>query len=135
MNSDVSNYGYSVEARGSVDEVAQRVSKGLSASGYGVLSTIDLRRIIKEKLGEDMEGYVLLDVCKPKYAKAAIDKHKEVGLVLPCKITVLEDKKKTWISLYRPTFAIGSLGLSDLESLAEQVEMELKQIIDLARGM
>ena len=92
-----------------------------------------MKKIIKDKLGQDMDGYVLLDVCNPRHAKKAIDSHKEVGLVLPCKIMVYEDKKKTWISLYKPTEAIKSLGFSDLDSLATEVEEQLEQALNSSR--
>ena len=128
-----SNPGYTVEAHGNVDDAVERLTKELSAKGFGVLSNINVKKIIKDKLGQDMDGYVLLDVCNPRHAKKAIDSHKEVGLVLPCKIMVYEDKKKTWISLYKPTEAIKSLGFSDLDSLATEVEEQLEQALNSSR--
>jgi uncharacterized protein (DUF302 family) len=128
-----SNLGYTVEAHGAVDDIVERLTKELSTKGFGVLSNINVKKIIKEKLGQDMDGYVLLDVCNPKHAKKAIDSHKEVGLVLPCKIMVYEDKEKTWISLYKPTEAIKSLGFSDLDSLATEVEEQLEQALNSSR--
>ena len=128
-----SNLGYTVEASGNVDDVVQRLMKELSARGFGVLSNIDVKKIIKDKLGQDMESYVVFDVCNPRHAKKAIDSHKEVGLVLPCKVMVYEDKQKTWISLYKPTEAIKSLGFSDLNSLATEVEEQLEQALNSSR--
>ena len=80
-----------------------------------------------------MQGYVLLDVCNPRHAKKAIDSHKEVGLVLPCKIMVYEDKERTFISLYRPTEAIKILGFSDLAPLADEVERQMELAIVSAK--
>ena len=98
------------------------------------LSNIDVKKIIKEKLGEDMNSYVILDVCSPRHAKKAIDVHKEVGLILPCKITVYEDLAngmgKTVVSLYKPGEAIKVLGFEDLRSLAEEVERELTEAVN-----
>lgn len=125
--------GYTVEARGNVEEVVQRLTKELSSKGFGVLANIDVKKLIKEKLGQDMQGYVLLDVCNPRHAKKAIDSHKEVGLVLPCKIMVYEDKERTFISLYRPTEAIKILGFSDLAPLADEVERQMELAIVSAK--
>ena len=127
------DFGYTVEARGSVDEVVQRLTRELSSRGFGVLASIDVKKLMKEKLGQDMESYVLLDVCNPRHAKKAIDTHKEVGLVLPCKIMIYEDKKKTLISLYRPTEAIKVLGFFDLALLADEVEAQIEQAIVSAK--
>ncbi len=126
MNSK-QNIGFTVQVRETVPETVQNLTEELSRRGFGLLSNIDVRKIIKEKLGEEMESYVILDVCSPKHAKRALDAHKEVGLILPCKITVFEDKGKVWISLYKPTEAIAVLGFEDLKPLAEEVERELSQ--------
>ena len=124
------NVGYTVEARGTVGDVTQRLTKHLGARGFGVLSNIDLQKIIKEKLGQEMEGYAILDVCSPGFAKKAIDAHKEVGLVHPCKVTVYQDHGKVWVSLYKPTEAVRPLGFAYLNPLASEVEEELKKAID-----
>jgi uncharacterized protein (DUF302 family) len=111
----------------------------LKRRGFGVLSNIDVKKIIKEKLGEEMRKYVILDVCSPTHAKKAIDAHKMIGLVLPCKIVVFEDEEAesrgggAVISLYRPTQAIKVTGeFGDLEPLAREVERQLVEAIDAA---
>lgn len=121
---------YSRQSAAPVRSTAEKLTQELSKRGFGVLSNIDVKKIIKEKLGEDMEEYVILDVCSPKHAKRAIDAHKEVGLILPCKIVVYEDDGRTLISLYRPTKAIEVLKFSDLNPLAQEVESELKLALD-----
>jgi len=121
--------GFTVRASGTVAETVQQLTEELKKKSFGVLSNIDVRKIIKEKLGEEMDSYVILDVCNPKHAKKALDAHKEVGLVLPCKITIFEDRGKVWVSLYKPTEAIAVLGFEDLKPLAEEVEKELSETI------
>lgn len=116
---------YAVQVRATVPEAVAKLTDELKKRGFGVLSNIDVRKIIKQKLGEDMDNYVILDICNPRHAKTALDAHKVVGLILPCKITIYQDKGETWISLYKPTAAIGVLGFEDLKSLAEEVEGEL----------
>ena len=121
---------YARESASTVKGTVENLTRELAAREFGVLSNIDVKKIIKEKLGENMGEYVILDVCSPKHAKRAIDAHKEVGLILPCKITVYEDNGKTQVSLYRPTKAVDVLKFSDLESLAQEVEAQLKQAIN-----
>lgn len=116
---------YTVEAKTAVEETVELLTKELGTRGFGVLSKIDVQKIIKQKLGADMDGYVILDICSPRDAKEAIDAHKDVGLILPCKMTVYEDHGKVVISLYKPTEAIRLLGFDDLKSLAEHAEKEL----------
>lgn len=129
MNQEL-NIEYARESREPVKKAVENLTQELAKRGFGVLSNIDVKNIINEKLGENMEEYVILDVCSPKHAKRAIDAHKEVGLILPCKITVYEENGKTQVSLYRPTKAVDVLKFSDLDSLAREVEDQLKQAVD-----
>ncbi|MDG6997040.1 MAG: DUF302 domain-containing protein [Nitrososphaerota archaeon] len=122
--------GYTVEAGGQVAGVVTSLTEELKSRGFGVLSNIDVKKLIKEKIGEDMNDYVILDVCNPRHAKDALDAHKEVGLILPCKITVFQDDGKTKASLYRPTKALKVLSYTDLDSTAVEVEKELVNALD-----
>ncbi len=126
----MTSIGYTVESHQSVAETVEKLTGELKKRGFGVLSNIDVRKVILEKLGEKLDPFVILDVCSPRDAKRAIDAHKEVGLVLPCKITVYDDHGKTKVSLYKPTEAIKVLGFSDLDPLAEEVEGRLKDSLD-----
>lgn len=121
---------YTTEAEGQFTTVIDNLTQELKSRGYGVLAAIDVKKIMKEKLGEDMSDYTILEVCNPKHAKKALDAHKEAGLILPCKITVYENGGKSKISLYKPTRAIKQLGVADLDSLATQVEEELSSALD-----
>ena len=127
----IKKIAYTLELTGTVAETAQRLTKELNSRGFGVLSNIDVQKIIKEKLGEHIDSYVILDVCNPTHAKKAIDAHKEVGLVLPCKVTIFENHGKVLVSLYKPTEAVKLLGFTDLDPLASQVENELRAAIDV----
>ncbi|MDG6905116.1 MAG: DUF302 domain-containing protein [Nitrososphaerota archaeon] len=124
------NIDYTVEAKDSVEETVELLIKTLNSRGFGVLSRIDVHKIIKQKLGEDIEPYVILDVCNPRQAKEALTAHKEVGLIVPCKMTVFEDHGKVLVSLYKPREMIKVLGFQDLQPLAEHAEKELRLAMD-----
>lgn len=126
----VRDLDYTKEVVGAVPQVVEKLSQELKRRGYGILSNIDVQKVIKEKTGADMENYVILDVCSPLHAKHALEAHKEVGLALPCKILLYKDKGKTLVSLYRPTKALSILGFEDLEPTAETVESELTAAVN-----
>ncbi len=113
-----------------VPQTVEALTNALKLKGFGVLSTINVSKIIKEKTGNTVDDYFILDVCNAKDANYAISKHKEIGLALPCKIIVYKDNQKTVISLYRPTESLKILGITDLNELAERVESDLKQAVD-----
>lgn len=120
---------YTVITDGKVDEIAHELQERLSEKGYGILSTIDVQKILKEKNNESIEPYLILDVCNPKHAGNAINMHKGVGLVLPCKISIYREEGATKMSLLKPTESIRLTGYDDLSGLAGTVEKDLQETI------
>jgi len=105
---------------------------------WGVLSVIDVTKILAEKLKVEFDDYVILDVCNPVLAHRGLTINKQAGLILPCKIVVYSDKGRTKVSLYRPTVALSTAsslpGYDKLNTLANESEDALKKIIDMQQG-
>lgn len=75
----------------SYDEAIDRVTAALKVEGFGVLTHIDVRATLKEKLGADFRPYAILGACNPPLAHRALAHSAEVGLMLPCNVTVEAD--------------------------------------------
>lgn len=127
--------GYSRETKLTVKSAVEKLTKDLIDNKWGVLSVIDVKKILAEKLKIEYTDYVILDVCKPGLGHKGLSINKQAGLILPCKIVVYDDNGKTKVSLYKPTVAFSTAssmeGYDRLSKLAIEAEDGLKKIMDM----
>ncbi|MCL5047395.1 MAG: DUF302 domain-containing protein [Firmicutes bacterium] len=85
-----------------LDETRELLEKQLNENGFGILSIINFSDILKNKLGAEIERTVILGVCNPHIAYEAVKIDSDVGLLLPCNITLKEYEDKTAIAIANP---------------------------------
>jgi uncharacterized protein (DUF302 family) len=83
--------GFEVHLDQEYETAIETVKQALKEQGFGVLTTIDVRATMKEKLGEDFRPYTILGACNPPLAHRALFGNPFIGLMLPCNVTVESD--------------------------------------------
>jgi uncharacterized protein (DUF302 family) len=132
--------GFEVESTLSYDDAVERVAGALKEEGFGILTRIDVRETFREKLDEEFRPYVILGACNPQLAHRALSRRAEVGLMLPCNLTV--ESRPEGGSIVRigdpdQFMSFGELGADPaIQDVAAEARTRLRRVADqLARSV
>ena len=81
-------YSFSKTIDMTFDEAISSVKQELQREGFGVLTEIDVKETLKQKLNVDFQRYTILGACNPSFAYEALQLEDEVGTMLPCNVIV-----------------------------------------------
>ncbi len=125
-------YGYKRTVEGSLEGVEPRVREALAAEGFGILTEIDVRDTLKQKLDVDFRPYTILGACNPPLAHQALSAEIDIGLLLPCNVVVYEGEEpgKTVVAALDAVQQLGVTGREDMRDLAGQVMERLQRALD-----
>lgn len=112
------------------DEALERVTEALSDAGFGVLTEIDVKATLKEKLDEEFKAYRILGGCNPNLAHRALSADDNIGLLLPCNVVVAETPDGAEVAFLRPTSMLSVAGNDEIMPVAEEAESLLRQALD-----
>lgn len=126
---DVTNYAITRTVPGSFDEVVERTRTELKEEGFGVLSEIDVQGALREKLGHEMEPYLILGACNPRLAKRGLDHEPDLGVLLPCNVVVREQGGETRVAAMEPLSAMRLADNEELQPIAEEARERLERAI------
>jgi uncharacterized protein (DUF302 family) len=126
----MSDYGITAEVEYSYSEAIEKTKEVLADHGFGVLSEIEVSEKLREKLDVDFDDYMILGACNPEKAYQGLKEEQELGLLLPCNVIVYRENGKTFVSAIKASKALEVAGNEDLEPIAEEVEKDLKKVIN-----
>ncbi len=116
------------------EEAIAKVTAELKKEGFGVLTQIDIKKTLNEKIGVDFRRYAILGACNPKLAHAALSADLDVGMLLPCNVTVYEDGDGSQVSLIDPVGMLAPAGLGELAAVAEDAQARLGRVAAALAG-
>lgn len=121
------SYGISIRVAAPFAATVQRVRTALADQGFGVLTEIDVRATLREKIGAEVEDYLILGACNPPLAHRALDIDREVGLLLPCNVLIRADgPAHTLVQALDPQVMVEMTGRAELKEVADEAGARLR---------
>jgi uncharacterized protein (DUF302 family) len=121
--------GFTVQLKTDFATAIQRVTDALKAEGFGVLTEIDVKETLKKKIDVDFRPYKILGACNPTLSHRALIAAPEVGLLLPCNVTVSQEGEGVIaVSIVDPIAMLGVVKHPELESVASEARTKLERV-------
>ena len=124
------SFTHTVKTEKSIGNVITELTKNLKEIGFGVLETLDFKKILSDKGLELEDSYKLMEVCNPHLAKQVLEVNPDLGLLLPCTIAVYQKNDENFISLARPTSLLSMVSDDNLKISGDDIENGLIKIIE-----
>ena len=122
-------YYLSKQTSMSFDEAIEKVTQELQKEGFGVITSIDVKQTLKNKLDLDFRPYTILGACNPVFAHQAIELDDKIGNLLPCNFLVQENEEGTEVSAMNPQVTMSSLLGPELEEIGKAVTGKVKTVL------
>jgi uncharacterized protein (DUF302 family) len=124
------NYYFSKTINDDFDTVILKVTEELKKEGFGILTEIDVKETLKQKLDVDFRRYKILGACNPQFAYEALKAEDNIGTMLPCNVTVQEGENgKVQVSAVDPVASMMAVKNKKLNEIANKVREKLKKVI------
>jgi len=127
MTTDI---GIRVTLKTSFEQAIQKTIDALKTEGFGVLTQIDVKTTLKDKINVDFRRYVILGACNPSLAHRALSANPDVGLLLPCNVTVQEAGNEIIVTAVDPIQMLGVLQEDPaVKAVAVEAKTKLERVI------
>ena len=123
------SYYISKTTKLSFEQALERVTEQLQQTGFGVLTEIDVRETLRQKLNVNFRRYKILGACNPPFAYQALQAEDHIGVMLPCNVVVQEKESGVQVSAIDPLASMATLKNEKLGEIAGQVRSRLQQVI------
>jgi len=122
-------YGFSKMVDMSYEQTIEKVTAELKKEGFGVLTSIDVKETLKQKINVDFKKYAILGACNPPIAHRALMEEEDLGLLLPCNVIVYEKDGKTRVSIFDPMVMTWIMENDNMKPIATEVQEKLQRVL------
>jgi len=124
-------YYFNKTIQGTFQEVIDKVKKGLKVEGFGILTEIDIKETMKQKLDVDFKQYKILGACNPPFAYKALQAEDKIGTMLPCNVIVQEiETDVIEVAAVNPMASMQAVNNEKLNDIANEITAMLEKVIE-----
>jgi len=123
-------YGFSKTVDLAYEQAIEKVTAELKKEGFGVLTFIDVKETLKQKINVDFKKYAILGACNPPIAHRALQEEEQLGLLLPCNVIVYEKEGKTNISIFDPMVMTWIIENDHMKPIATEAQEKLQRVLN-----
>ncbi len=116
------------------DAAVARAREAIAKEGMGVLTEIDVQATLKKKLDVDRTPYLILGACHPPSAHRSLTAVPEVGVLLPCNVTVSVEDGTTVVRAMDPASVMGLVSSPELAAVGAEIGAKLRRVVEACRG-
>ena len=125
------SYYFSKNLTSDFGEAVGRIKAALGAAGFGIITEIDVKDTLQNKIGVAFRNYRILGACNPSLAHEALQIEDKVGTMLPCNVVVQEVVPgEIEVAAIDPVASMQAIDNPELKTAAEKVQARLKQVIE-----
>ncbi len=134
-----STLGYEVFIKQPFEQAVETTIAALKTQGFGILTRVDVKNTMKEKLGADFRQYVILGACNPPLAYKSLSLDPWIGLLLPCNVTVEEAPggESSTVRLTNPDMMVelsAERENPELQSVVRQASENIQAVINILKS-
>jgi uncharacterized protein (DUF302 family) len=130
----MSSVSFDIVSKMTFEEAVAAARAALQKEGFGVLTEIDVQATLKKKLDVDRDPYLILGACHPPSAHRALTAAPEVGVLLPCNVTISVEAGQTMVRAMNPATVMAVIGRPELESVGIEVGAALQRVVKACEG-
>ncbi len=124
------SYYYSRNIKLPFEKAIEAVTNALKAEGFGVLTQIDVKATLKQKLDVDFRNYIILGACNPEFAYKALQAEGQVGTMLPCNVVIQESEAGVEIAAVDPVASMQAIDNPKLSEIAGEIQQRLRRVVN-----
>jgi uncharacterized protein (DUF302 family) len=121
--------GLSKRLTSAFEETIIKVTDELKKEGFGIITTIDFKNTVKEKLNKDFRKFTILGACNPQFSYDALLSDDRLGLLMPCNVIVQEKEGKTEVSIFNPALLKSFTTDEKLIKMSEELVERIKRVL------